>query len=275
MVNEQRGKILIPAATIGVLFLGPGTDISHRAMELIGAVGCCVIWVGEQGVRYYAHGQPLTHTASLLINQAKLVSNERLRLKVARQMYQMRFPNEDVSSCNMQVLRGKEGARIRGVYREASKKTGIPWNRRDYKPENFDLSDPINKALSAAHACLYGIVHSAIVALGCSPGLGFIHTGHERSFVYDIADLYKAEISIPLSFQITADEPDDIGSAIRHRIRDEFEKEKLIERITRDIITLLDAKFQLTNLDFSTLELWDKDGNVNSGVAYNYDGDEL
>ena len=75
-------------------------------------------------------------------------------------------------------------------------------------------------ALSAAHACLYGIVHSVIIALGCSPGLGFIHSGHELSFVYDIADLYKAQITIPIAFQITSEEPDDIGSATRRRVRD-------------------------------------------------------
>lgn len=44
---------------------------------------------------------------------------------------------------------------------------------------------------SAIWACLYGVVHSVIVALGCSPALGFVHVDHERSFVYDIADLYK------------------------------------------------------------------------------------
>ena len=29
-------------------------------MELIGDTGASVIWVGEHGVRYYAHGRPLT-----------------------------------------------------------------------------------------------------------------------------------------------------------------------------------------------------------------------
>jgi hypothetical protein len=37
----------------------------------------------------------------------------------------------------------------------------------------------------------YAVVHSIIVALGCSAALGFMHTGHHRSFVYDIADLYN------------------------------------------------------------------------------------
>jgi CRISPR-associated protein Cas1 len=74
-------------------------------------------------------------------------------------------------------------------------------------------------ALSAAHACLYGVAHSVIVALGCSPGLGFIHTGHERSFVYDIADLYKAGIAIPFAIAAAGD-LSDIGSLTRRAVRD-------------------------------------------------------
>ena len=35
-----------------------------------------------------------------------------------------------------------------------------------------------------------------IVTLGCSAALGSMHTGHHRSFAYDIADPYKTELSI-------------------------------------------------------------------------------
>lgn len=97
-----------------------------------------------------------------------------------------------------------KGARIRAVYRQCSKKWNIPWNGRNYDPENFSGGDPVNQALSAGHACLYGAAHAVIQALGCSPGLGFVHTGHECSFVYDIADLYKADITIPLAFELAA-----------------------------------------------------------------------
>ena len=38
-VIDSRGIAKIPAAMIGVLLLGPGTDISHRAVELIGDTG--------------------------------------------------------------------------------------------------------------------------------------------------------------------------------------------------------------------------------------------
>ena len=175
-VTDARGTVHVPAASLGTLLLGPGTNVSHRAMELIGDSGTSVVWVGEQGVRYYAHGRPLTHSSRLLISQAELVSNVRTRITVARQMYQLRFPQEDVSELTMQELRGREGARIRAVYRAAAKQTGVPWRGREYDPADFAGSDAVNMALSAAHACLYGVVHSVIVALGCSPGLGFIHT---------------------------------------------------------------------------------------------------
>ena len=54
-VSDYRGVIRIPVAIIGVLLLGPGTDISHRAVELIGDTGTSMVWVGERGVRQTDH----------------------------------------------------------------------------------------------------------------------------------------------------------------------------------------------------------------------------
>ena len=65
------------------------------------------------------------------------------------------------------------------------------------------------------HACLYGLAHAVIVALGCEPGLGFVHVGHECSFVYDIADLYKAEVTIPIAFEVAAQAPEDLPAVVR------------------------------------------------------------
>ena len=279
-VTDERGSVHIPAASLGVLLLGPGTNVTHRAIELIGDTGTSIVWVGEQGVRYYAHGRPLAQSSRLLVAQASLVSNKRTRLAVARDMYQLRFPNEDVTGLTMQQLRGREGSRIRSVYRKASKESGVPWHGRDYSVDNFSASDPINMALSAAHACLYGVVHSVIVSLGCSPGLGFIHTCHDRSFVYDIADLYKAEVTIPIAFNVTALAPDDIGSVTRRAVRDAMSDGKILERVVRDIQKLLqrdaaDADSdQIGEFDGDYLALWDeKLDTVTSGVLYSPDDD--
>lgn len=268
-VTEERGCVHVPAASISVLLLGPGTRITHRGMELIGDSGVTVIWVGENGVRYYASGRPLTHRAGLLMRQAALVSNTRSHLRVARKMYQMRFPKEDVSSLTMQQLRGREGARVRRIYRQMSEKWNIPWNGRQYDPENYAAGDPVNQALSAGHACLYGLAHAVIAALGCSPGLGFVHVGHECSFVYDVADLYKAETTIPVAFEIAAQNVPDIGSDVRCRMRDEMMKLRLLERMTKDIQLLLEEE---APLEANVVRLWDENGTVKNATSYGKEG---
>lgn len=267
-VTDSRGIIRVPAAVVGVLLLGPGTDVTHRAMELIGDMGTSVVWTGERGVRHYAHGRALSHNTKLLIKQAALVSNVRSRVSVAREMYQMRFEGEDVSNLTMQQLRGREGARVRSIYRKESKKAGIAWKGREYDPNDFASGTPINQALSAAHTALYGLVYSVIVALGLSSGLGFVHTGHDLSFVYDIADLYKADITIPIAFQV-ASRPgvDNIGRETRLAVRDAFVDGKIMGRVTRDLYHLLDEREQEVVTDL--INLWDdKEGLVEHGVSY-------
>ncbi|MBD3949624.1 type I-E CRISPR-associated endonuclease Cas1 [Tuanshanicoccus lijuaniae] len=270
-VIDSKGIVKIPAAMIGLLMLGPGTEITHRAVELIGDSGTSLIWVGERGVRHYATGGPLAHSTKMLEKQAKLVSNTRSRLLVARKMYQMRFPNEDVTGDTMQQLRGKEGARVRRIYREQAKKYKVNWNGREYNPDKFEDGTPVNQALSSANVSLYGLVHNIISALGLSAGLGFVHTGHDRSFVYDVADLYKAEFTIPLAFEIASQkdiENKDIGKETRLRMRDSFFDGRLIKRIVKDIHYLLELDSE-EQFEVDTINLWDdKDRLLPYGFNY-------
>lgn len=272
-IADEKGIYHIPSGAISVLMLGPGTEITHRAMELIGDSGISVCWIGEHGVRFYAGGRPLTHSSRLILRQAELVSNQRKHLDVVRKMYLMRFPNEDVSKLTLQQLRGREGSRIRNVYRELSKQYDVPWNGRDYDPENFQSSDAVNQALSAGNVCLYGLAHTVICAIGCSPALGFVHVGHELSFVYDIADLYKTEITIPIAFETASKETDDLPSLVRRRVRDEFFKTHLLERMVKDIKFLLMPEEE--SPEVKTMYLWDnKFGGVDYGKQYRRSDDE-
>ena len=231
-VTDEKGIVQIPAAGISVLLLGPGTRVTHRAMELMGDTGVGAVWVGE------------------------------------RKMYQLRFPEEDVSHLTMQQLRGREGSRVRNVYRKASKETGVPWSGRLYRPEDFASGDPVNQALSAAHACLYGLAHAVIVALGCAPGLGFVHVGHECSFVYDIADLYKAEVTIPIAFEVAAQAPEDLPAVVRRRVRDAMVEHHILERMVHDIRWLLLTEEEQTE-EPDVVYLWDnKVGAVSNGINY-------
>ena len=205
-----------------------------------------------------------------------MVSNKRSHLAVAKKMYAMRFPDEDVSGLTMQQLRGREGARVRNIYREESQKWNVPWNGRQYDPENFESGDAVNQALSAGHACLYGLAHAVIAALGCSAGLGFVHVGHECSFVYDMADLYKAETTIPIAFEIASAQPDDISAAVRRRMRDELMQRHILERMTKDIqYLLMNREDDPKPVEADVVRLWDdRVGTVRNAVSYGKVGED-
>ncbi len=273
--TDQEGVIHIPVAMLGCLLLGPGARITHGAMSLLGDCGASVVWVGENGVRYYAHGRSLAKSTRMLEAQARLVSNNRTRLEVARTMYMWRFPGEDVSDLTMQQLRGREGSRVRRLYREHSERTGVPWEGRDYDADDIGASDEINQALTAANASLYGIVHSVIVALGCSPGLGFVHTGTDRAFVYDVADLYKADVTIPVAFETVASLGDgELMSQVRRNVRDKVTEYGLLKNCAKDIITLLNVDSEGTWDQDVALSLWSGRGEKNIEAGKNYDGDQ-
>ncbi|MBE6477607.1 MAG: type I-E CRISPR-associated endonuclease Cas1 [Propionibacteriaceae bacterium] len=268
---DQRGVVHIPASMIGALLLGPGTSVTHQAMMLLADSGATAVWVGEQGVRYYCHGRPLARTNRLLDLQAAAVSSRPERLKIARRMYEMRFPDDVFEGETLQQLRGHEGRRVRDIYRAEADRTGVQWDRRSYNPRDFSASNPANQALTAATSCLYGVVHAVIVALGCSPALGFIHTGHDRSFVYDIADLYKMELAVPVAFEVAAHaEEQEIGGETRRAMRDAFREQRLLTRCVKDIHRVLGAyEDEDAEYGWDVVELWDdKIGAVSGGQQW-------
>ena len=237
---DKNGRTLIPAANLSVLLLGPGTSITHEAVKTLTDNGCSILWVGEGAVRMYAQGHGETRRAYQLLKQAELASNPVTRLEVVLRMYEFRFGEKLDPTLTLEQVRGYEGQRVRQAYQEASKQWGVPWHGRKYDRSNWQAADPVNKALSAANAALNGVCHAAIVSAGYSPGLGFIHTGKQFSFVYDIADLYKTAISIPIAFYEASQGEYQLESRVRRTCRDAFYKLKLLGRIVSDIDHILD-----------------------------------
>ncbi|MDT0409405.1 MULTISPECIES: type I-E CRISPR-associated endonuclease Cas1e [Streptomyces] len=237
--EDAEGVRHIPSATIGCLLLGPGTRITHQAMAVLGESGAVVVWVGEHGVRFYAGGRALNRSSALLEAQATAWANQRARLDVARAMYRLRFPDEDPAGCTRRQLLGREGDRVKRCYAEQAARTGVPWHGRRYTPGDFNSGDAPNQAVTAAAQCMYGIAQAVVTALGCTPGLGFVHSGHELSFVLDVADFYKTDIGIPVAFEVAAEGPEDIGSRTRRALRDRINSTRLLDRCVRDIQSLL------------------------------------
>ena len=274
-VHDQYGVTPVPCANLVLLMLGPGTKITHAAITTLADNGCLVVWCGEQGVRFYASGTGTTRKAAALLRQASLCTHRRTRLLVVRRMYEMRFAEAIPPELSLQQIRGREGVRVREAYAHASLEAGVPWHGRSYKRDNWQASDPINRALSTANSCLYGICHAAIVAAGYSPALGFVHTGKQLSFVYDVADLYKVDVTIPVAFQATAEGPDNLARNVRLRCRDAFAQTALLKVILEDIGHLLDVppeEDSETDFDGDPArpgDLWDPEvGACPGGVQY-------
>lgn len=238
---DEDGKTAIPAASLSVLMLGPGTRITHQAVKLLAFNGCSIVWVGEDTTRFYAQGNGETRKGYRLLHQARLVSDRDRHKQVVLAMYRFRFEEDLDPGLTLEQIRGHEGARVRNTYQFMSRKYGVKWTGRRYDRGNWHNADAINRALSSANALLNGICHAAIVSGGYSPGLGFVHTGKQLSFVYDIADLYKTEISIPVAFAATASGEQNLDKRVRRQMREKLQETKLLRQILPDIDALLDV----------------------------------
>ena len=89
---REGKKLVIPAASIVTVVLGPGSKITHDAIKLLGGVGTCVVWMGADQTRFYAAGRPLSSSSKLVEAQARIVSNSKKRLECAKKMYGLGTP---------------------------------------------------------------------------------------------------------------------------------------------------------------------------------------
>ena len=241
VIDKNGVRTHIPVGGVACIMLEPGTRVSHAAAALAARVGTLLVWVGEAGVRLYASGQPGGARSDRLLYQAKLALDDTARLKVVRKMYEFRFGEKSPERRSIEQLRGIEGARVRKMYELLAQRYGLKWERRQYDPNNWDSSDVLNKCVSAANACLYGITEAAVLAAGYAPAIGFIHTGKPLSFVYDIADLFKFNTVVPVGFQIAARKSPEPERAVRRACRDIFRREKTLGRIIPTIEEVLAA----------------------------------
>jgi CRISPR-associated protein Cas1 len=191
-------------------------------------------------MHFYAFGDKPTHDTKKALHQAALHASKKKRMEVAKRMFQMRFGDDvDVAKEKYNSLRGIEGNRIKALYVKLGRQYGVPWKGRNYAKDNWDLADPINKAVSAANGCLYALTTAIVCSMGYLAQLGFIHTTEQIAFVYDIADIYKPETTLVAAFQALGINPDAEEEAVITTLKFKIEERRLLKRIPKDIETLL------------------------------------
>lgn len=221
----------LPVGATTCVLIGPGVVVTHEAVKACAAEGTLLLWVGEHGVRCYSAGQPGGASAEHLLLQAGLRLDPQKRLRVARTLYGHMFKEDPPAGRSVDQLRGIEGSRVKKTYKESAHRHGVPWKGRRYDIADFDASDEINKAISVANTTLYALSEAVILALGYSPAIGFIHSGHPRSFAFDLADTIKMETTVEVAFSVVKSQPGNLESAVRLACRDFFATQKIAGRL--------------------------------------------
>lgn len=238
-IGADRTIFRIPVATLSVLLLGPGTTATQAAMKACGESNTPVCWVGDEGLRFYSLSDSPTHNSDNARRQAEIWSVKRHRETVARAMFSRRFPGVDVAEKPIGELRTMEGLRVKGLYAELGTKHGVTWKGRRYDTSNWDVSDNLNKAVSAANAALYSLTLAVIWSTGYLPQLGFIHSSGPLALVYDFADLYKPETSLPAAFQAIALKADAGNKEVLTLLKLRIEEAGILRRLPKDLEALI------------------------------------
>jgi CRISPR-associated protein Cas1 len=238
---DSKGKVCpIPVATVSALILGPGTTITHAAIKTAAQCNCPLLWLGEDGLRFYAYGIAPNHDNSMARLHAEAWAAPRKRNEVARRMFRHRFPDVPTGGVSIEQLRGMEGRRVKKIYAELGQQYGVTWKGRNYSASNWNIADNINRALSAATASHYALIAAICCSMGFIPQLGFVHKAGTLPFIYDAADLYKHETSWPAAFEAISIDPKDDGTLVRKIFKRNVEQSRMMKRAPVDLKALFD-----------------------------------
>ena len=240
--NLEAGDYAIPYQNVSLILLGPGSTVSHDALRILARHGTLLAAVGEGGVKFYTAPPMGQGRSEVARAQARLWADESERLSVARHMYAFRFgkilPHRDIT-----VLRGIEGSRMKETYKLTAHRFRIPWEGRRYNRSNPNGADIPNQAINHAATFVECAADVAVAAVGALPPLGFIHEDSSNAFTLDIADLFRAEVTIPMAFKVARkalDGPDiNLERAVRREAAKEFRRTKLIPTMIDRIKELL------------------------------------
>lgn len=240
VISDKNGtRMQVPVGQFACLLLEPGVSITHEAVKVCAQEDCLLVWCGEGATRFYSAGSPGGARSDKLVWQLGLAVDPQKRLRVVREMFRRRFGDQVPDKRSVEQLRGLEGANVKKQYEKVAAEYGIAWTGRNYDPAQWSLANDINRAISAANACLYGVTEAAILVAGYSPAVGFLHTGRPLSFVYDIADLFKFTVSIPAAFEVVARRGKDPDGEVRRLLRDRFRRHKTMAQLIPTIEDVL------------------------------------
>lgn len=239
----DAGDYQLPHQSVSIILIGPGSSVTHDALRILAVHGCALAAVGAGGVRFYTAPPLLPDTSSLARRQVMLWSQPKERVVIARAMYTLRF-GEEVKARTLDMLRGMEGARLKRLYELTAQKFGVPWNGRRYDRSNPNAADLPNQAINHAASAVEAAAAIAVAATATIPQLGFIHEDSGQSFVLDIADLVRHDVTLPIAFgaakHVMKRRDENLERVVRTRAAELLTSSQVVSRLIDNIKTLLE-----------------------------------
>jgi len=234
-VKDKYYYYNIPIANTTVILLGTGTSVTQAAIRFLSSAGVMIGFTGSEGTPLFA-GTEVEWMSSkneyrpteYLQNWVSFWYDEEKRILAAKEFQNFRinfikkvyskdklfnengFVDDDYDIQNLlktyekQIIHAKsindilikEANFTKNLYRISCKKIGIDKFSRDR-----ESNDPINSNLNHGNYLVYGLASVSLWALGIPPAFALFHGKTRRgALVFDVADLVKDAIILPLSF---------------------------------------------------------------------------
>lgn len=238
----EAGDYQLPHQSVSIILLGPGSSVTHDALRILAAHGCALAAIGQGGVRFYTAPPLLPDTSALARRQVTLWADPKQRVSVARQMYTIRF-GEEVKARTIEMLRGMEGARLKRLYELTAKRFGVPWRGRRYDRANPNATDIANQAINHAASAVEAAAAIAVASTATIPQIGFVHEDSGQSFILDVADLVRHDVTLPIAFgaakQVLERQDENLERLVRRRAAETFNRERVVATLIDHIKDLL------------------------------------
>lgn len=226
-LRENKGieqTFSLPYANMAVLLLGPGTSITQSAMHHLTSEGCLVGFTGGSGFPIFCGSLSEYRPSEYAKRWILAWQDPAWQLQVARHFQAVRvrvvnqqWPKYGLSDATLataasageelllrqgkawdkDTLLGIEAVYAKRLYQALAKEYGVEFTREPRRK-----TDPVNDLIDAHNYYAYGLAGTALWVLAIPYAFSVLHGETRRgALVFDVADMLKDGILLPLAFQ--------------------------------------------------------------------------
>lgn len=224
--NDLVKTFNIPHANISILFVGPGSSVSHEAMVLLAEQNVFVSYVSENASRvhmgslrsytttdYMEAFHAISRDPETRLAAQKFLCKKRIEVfkRVGYRVAKKKFPIKCMKMTKFdaivkrfetsienadQNLMSHEAVYAKALYAAFGDASG----HKDFK-RNHTGGDDVNRFVSIGNSFAYGMADATLWALGVPPSFSIMH-GRKNGggLTFDLADVFKESIVIPNAF---------------------------------------------------------------------------